>query len=447
MDPLLLLPVVIAVATPCAALFAAALAWHKKPETPNERRAVDGSANLLGIVIAVAGFLLWGLGDAVVRAVPGTTLPQLDRTFLGVFVAFAASVPVLVGPGVARRTVLDGDALGDALCKNVKGGISLGLIAPLGVVALIVGAKSPFPPAVALVPPVLAVAYSAASGLVAAAHWTPVPPSEAPTDAVDRAIERTGFDPDRVCLVDADRESLWRPFAKGIGRCGWVFVPLSSFERYDDDVLETLLLLIIQKSPFRSSRILTAWGVVGVAFALLFGGEFVSTTALGVGFLALLVLVPAAVWGGRRIVFRHDAEVAAAVGAGRVVDAFVAQDEQRGGDSPSTLALLLRMTPALEERVERLGGDAARLPSSDAGQDPTPGPGVQPRGAPQEGPPPRESRGGEQRGAPRRDPQRRESPPPEGPEPESRGESPWEHRDRHARRGERTDGDRDDVQW
>lgn len=181
MGPLLLVPVVIAVATLCAALFSVALAWYREPDTPNGIQQVEGTANLVGLVVAVAAFLVLGIGDAVVRAVPGTTLPSLDRTFLAVFVAFAVSVPVLVGPGVARRTVLDGEALGDALGENLKGGISLGLIAPLGVVALILGAKSPFPPAVALVPPVLAVVYSAVSGTVAASCWPSESPSEAPT--------------------------------------------------------------------------------------------------------------------------------------------------------------------------------------------------------------------------------------------------------------------------
>jgi hypothetical protein len=508
MESLLLVPVVIALATLCAALFAVAVGWYREPDTPNARQEVEGAGNLVGLVVAVAAFLVLGIGDAVVRAVPGTTFPSLDRTFLGVFVAFAASVPVLVGPGVTRRTMVDGKPLGDALLENLKRGALLGLLAPLGVVALIAVAKSPLPPAVALVPPVLAFAYSAGRAVVAGTQRTRVAPSAAPTDAVERAIGRTGFDSDRVIFLDSDGEDLWRPFGLGIGPFARVFVPLSSFEAYDDDVLETLLVIITQKSPFRYYRLLTGWGAVGVAFALLFGGEFVSTTVLGVGFLGLLVGFPVAVWGGRRIVFRNDARVVATVGADRVVDAFVAQDEQRGGDSPSPLALLLGMTPSTEERVEHLGGDPSRLPSSDVGQDPTPGQGGQPPGVspqapqrgsqprgqgqgrrppggaqpaggrppseppaeqrggrrrggrhgaaesrdvqerqPREGAPPREPRDGEQRRAPGRDPQRRESPPPEGRESDPPRGSSWDRREDHSRRRAPGDDDRDDAQW
>jgi len=508
MESLLLLPVVIVVATSCAGLFAVALAWYRHPDTPTERQQVDGGARLVGIVIAIAGFLLLGIDDALVRAVPGATLPSIDRLFLGVFAALAVSLPVLRAPAVVRRTVSDDEPLAEVLVDVASGTVPLGLLALLSVLALIVGAKSAFPPVVALVPPVAAFAFSAVTGRVAVAQRTTLPLSAAATDAVERAIERTGFDPDRVHLVEDDSERLWRPFTGGIGPFSRVFVPLSSFERYDDDVLETLLVLITQKTRFRYYRILTGWGAVGVAFALLFGGDFVSTTILGVGFLALLVAVPAAVWGGRRLVFRNDARAAETVGTDRLVDAFVAQDEQRGGDSPSTLALLLRMTPSIEERVANLGGDVSRLPSSDAGQAPTPGQGRQPQDAPRQarqqgtehrggrrnqhppgagqpaggrppsdppghpegerqggrrhgaaasrdapgrqprqGSPPRDPGDGQQRAAPPRDPQRRESPPPAEWESESRDEPSWGRREGDGRRRAPADDDRDEAQW
>lgn len=415
----LLLPVLVAVATLCAAVFAAGLLWYRSPETPNERQQVEGKANLVGLVVVVAGVLLFGLGDAVVRAVPGPTLPSLDRTFLGVLVGLAAATTVLVGPAVTKRTLLDDDPLGEVLVDVAKEGAPLLVLAPLGVLALIAGAKSPFPPVVVIVPSVVALAYVAASGVISASHRTRLPLSEAPTDAVERALDRTGFDADRVLVFDADRADLWRPFSEGIGRFGRVFVPLSSFEAYDDDVLETLVVMVTQPSPFEYYRILTCWGAVGVALALALGGEAVSTTALGVGFLALLVFVPAAVWGGRRLAFRHDASVASILGADRVVEALVAQDERRDGDAPSTLALLFLMRPSITERVERLGGDPTRLPSTSRDDDPASASGPEP--AAQSGP--RQAPSGGQR-APQQPPQQPRGQQPTHRNPPSSGRSP-----------------------
>jgi hypothetical protein len=411
MNTSLVAPLVVVGSMLVSGLVAAGVARYRRPDTPADRQQVVAAGNLSGFLLAAGGLFLLGVGESVVGAVPGPQLHWFAQVFLAVLVAFAGGLPAVATSGAVVRIVVDGEPFRTSARDAALGLVPTGIAGLGGTVALIVAAKSAVPASVAVVPPLTILAYSASLGAITVRTRTTEPASAAPTAAVERALERTGFDPDRVHLLPDDSEVGWRPAVAGLGPTKRVIVPPSSFEDYDDETLETLLVMLTRSGRLRVYRIVAGWSVVGAALTVVLAGERLSTAAVGGAVLLTFIGAPAAVWGGRRIVYRNDAAVAATLGADRVVDALVAQDERRGGDEPSLLQCLLVMMPSIEKRVERLGGDVSRLPSTDDGPRSAPGSGAQPgaRGqpAPRGSPSRPDRRSGQSRGG--RPPQDRTS--------------------------------------
>lgn len=157
------------------------------------------------------------------------------------------------------------------------------------------------------------------------------PPTESERARIEPALEKTGFDQDRVTIVlGGPGNLLWRPWVLGFGRFGYLFVPEEVFETYEEDTLEAMLVRLTISGHGGRYRTLCWGGWLAVLVGIL---TFVRglTDPLIVGGLLFALLVPLAfVAYGYRLVYRGDELAARITGTEAQLDMMRAQADQFG---------------------------------------------------------------------------------------------------------------------
>lgn len=306
------------------------------------------------------GILAVGLGTALASAyvrassrgtlddaVAVTGLVGASRELVVLVVAVLLGLPgVVTGLGVYHWATLDRDTTRHRLRM-----IAVGLVAALGGAAAFLAPVARYPEAL---PAVVGLGTLVGHALLPHLRRRQLR-TRAPTDeeraAIDPSLAETGFDPDRVSIVEGDDDRLWRPWIDGVGRFGHLFVPERCFDRYDEAVLDAVLVRLAVYG--RADRFRTAcWSV----WAGLLTAVYVASDAADIAWLvsaALVLLAPVAfVAVGRRRTYRGDERAAAITGTGRMIEALRAQADAFGTES--RLSLLVRMAPPVDSRIERL---------------------------------------------------------------------------------------------
>lgn len=329
----------------------------RRPDSPEERQRARAVSRLVGFGVTLVGFYAVGTAGAILAAVPGDGVGPIARMLIWLLFSFAGSLFAVSTSLLAFRWAVDETSevagkVGTAVLRTTL--LAVGLVA--GTLAMAWAAAAGHPVVVGVLPVVAVTVVVAAIPRLVVSDDDIVPLSAAPNDVVERAIERTGYDRDRVRIITDPNEDQWRPFKVGFDPFARVFVPESAFDAFDEDALEATLVVLTQRSLFRLYRVLTAGLWVGGAFVILMG--VTSETGVLVLGLTLLVALPLMIWGGFRLVYRNDARAADQVGAERVATAHLRLREEWGGGEPSRGTRYVQMTPSVDQRVERLRGTA-----------------------------------------------------------------------------------------
>jgi len=188
-------------------------------------------------------------------------------------------------------------------------------------------------------------------------------PTDAERDRLDRLCGDAGLDPHSVRVLDVADAKQAFAFVRGLPRRRHLFVSDYLLAELDDDHLRGYLALRAGRARrfHLEARLAVVVGTLTLAFALLFDVFSVPGVDDWTTLVVVLLAGTAALWLGRRLVYRADADAAARTSR-ETVEAVLRRDAELN-DAPlewGRLTALRRMEPPLARRIDRLRDRASR---------------------------------------------------------------------------------------
>lgn len=202
---------------------------------------------------------------------------------------------------------------------------------------------------------VMAVAVAAGGWRIKRGRLTTRPLETEASALVDRIVETTGVDPERLFVVTENDADLWRPFSIGAGPLKRIYVPAHLLKGDGDDVFPVLVQLAVP-SAFRIYRLVAIGLWVGSALTMRTILARTSDPSVGVQAVSMVVILSpiALVAIGRRLVYRWDDRASELVGRAELAGSIADQADTADLGRFEQLLRTVLMVPPTEKRIERL---------------------------------------------------------------------------------------------
>ncbi|XVH32923.1 peptidase [Haloferacaceae archaeon DSL9] len=179
-------------------------------------------------------------------------------------------------------------------------------------------------------------------------------PTEEERAILDDLLDASGYDPDRVRVVDTVGDRSVQVSIRGLPTRRYLVVTDYVIRELDADVASALLAAEAARARlwYAEYRGVAAAVALGLATAV-----FAALIPFSDGFFAVAVSAFALFWLGRRLQFRADAAAADRVGSEALAGAFERVADLRGVEpDDGGWRTLFEIQPPLGQRIERLRG-------------------------------------------------------------------------------------------
>lgn len=188
-------------------------------------------------------------------------------------------------------------------------------------------------------------------------------PSTGERERLDRICRDVEFSPEDVRVLDVGDAKQAFAIVRGLPGRRYLFVTDYLLTELDEDLLRGYLALQAGRARVKhlEAKLGIVLGTIALALGLLLGTVSVPGLGSGVAALAVIAVGAVALWAGRRLVYRADADAADRTGRETVEETIRRFADLN--DVPmewGRLAAFRRMEPSLTRRIDRLRDRASR---------------------------------------------------------------------------------------